>query len=172
MAQTGKSGVYLSLNDYLNNKLSYEINCSTEKHTIRLNDFLNPSFITVIHNGVKTQLYKDSIYGFISCDEPLVRFQNKQHYFLAEKGPVWIFYKNESVADGKIISTIKKYYFYTKGVAKLQELSKINLMNTFPTNHKFHDILDAEFKDGNGIELFDSFHKMLKVNHLLQQAGE
>ena len=83
-AQNEKSGVYLTFSDYANNKLSYEINCKTEKHKIRMNEFLNKSYITVIHNGLKHQLDKDSIYGFSSCDEPLVRFQNKEHFNLVE----------------------------------------------------------------------------------------
>ena len=55
MAQNENSGVYLNFNDYVNNKLSYQINCKTEKHKIRMNDFLKRSYITVIHNGVLVQ---------------------------------------------------------------------------------------------------------------------
>ncbi|HKR05356.1 MAG TPA: hypothetical protein VJY62_12045 [Bacteroidia bacterium] len=172
MAQNENSGVYLTFNDYVNNKLSYEINCKTEKHKIRMNEFLNKSYITVIHNGLKHQLDKDSIYGFISCDEPLIRFQNKDHYYLTEKGLVWIFYRNESKTNGKIITVVKKYYFAAKGDGKMQDLSKANLMKAFPDNHKFHDMLDAEFKNETDIAAYDSFHKMYKVNHLLEQASK
>lgn len=168
--QNEKSGVYLTFNDYLNNKLAYEINCATEKHTIRLNEFLNKPYIIVIHDGKKFKLAKDSIYGFISCDEPFVRFQDKQHFYLAEKGSVWIFYYNFRVQENKTFTTVKKYYFSTKGDGKLIALSKENLKNAFPDNHKFHDMLDAQLKDENDIAEFDTFHKMYRVNHLYQMS--
>ena len=167
--QNDKSGVYLSFNDYLNNKLSYEINCKTEKHTIRLNDFLNQSYITVIHHDKKIKLQKDSIYGFISCDEPLVRFQNKEHYYLAEQGFVWIFFKEVPIAQNKGFKLEKQYYFSTKGDGKLIELTINNIKQSFPDNHKLHDMMDAQFQN-TSISEYDSFHKMFKVNHILQQS--
>lgn len=65
-----KSGVYITYSDYVNQKLSYEIDCKTEKHVIKLHDFLNQSFITVNHKGEKIKLQKDSIYGILNCNEP------------------------------------------------------------------------------------------------------
>ena len=170
MAQNEKSVVYLSFNDYVSNKLTYEINCNTEKHKIRMNEFFNQSYITVIHNGVKIHLYKDSIYGFISCDEPLVKFHDKQRYYLVEKGSVWIFYRMDTKSSGKSFITEKKYYISMKGEGKFIELSKENLKSTFPDNHKFHDLLDAQFDNNANIAEYDSFHKMYKVNHLLWQS--
>lgn len=171
-AQSENSGVYLNFNDYVNNKMSYGINCKTEKHKIKLNEFLNKSYITVIHNDQKINLGKDTIYGVVFCGEPLVRFQDKEHYYLAEKGLVWIFYKMENKASRKTFFTEKKYYFSAKGDGKLIELSKENLRNAFPENHKFHDMLDAQINSNVNIAEYDSFHKMFKVNHLLEQAGK
>ena len=172
LAQNEISGVYLTFDDYIHNKMSYEINCKTEKHKIKLNEFLNKSYITVIHNGEKFELKKDSIYGVVYCDEPLVRFQDNEHYYLAEKGPVWFLYKMENKSTGKSFFTEKKYYFSVNGDGKLIELSKENLKNAFPNNHIFHDMLNAQFSSNVNIAEYDSFHKMFKVNHLLQQAGQ
>lgn len=170
-AQTEKSGVYLNFNDYLNNKLSYEINCKTENHKIKLNEFLNKSYITIIHNDQKIDISKDSIYGIVYCDEPLVRFQDKQHYYLAEKATIWIYFREDPKSQNKSFHIEKKYYFSVKGDGKLMELTKENLKNAFPSNHKFHDMLDAQFTSNANIAEYDSFHKMFKVNHLLQEAG-
>lgn len=171
-SQNEKSGVYLSFNDYLNNKLSYEINCKTEKHKIKLNEFLNKSYITVFHNDQKIKLSKDSVFAVLYCDEPLLRFQDKQHYFLAEKGMVWIFYRIENKLSNKPFVSEKIYYFNVKGDEMLNILSKANLKSAFPNNHKFHDMLDARFDSDVNIAEYDSFHKMFKVNHLLHQAGQ
>ena len=172
VGQSEKSGVYLTFNDYVSNKLSYEINCRTERHTIRLKLFLNQPYITVIHKGQKVNLSKDSIYGVLSCDEPLLRFQDKEHYFLVEKGPVWIFYRDENKSQGKSPYIQKKYYFSINGDGRLIELSKENLKSAFPDNHKFHDMLDAQINSNVNIAEYDSFHKMHKVNHLLEQSGK
>lgn len=167
--QNEKSGVYLTFNDYLNNKLSYEINCKTEKHTIRLNEFLNQPHITVIHNKQKIKLNKDSIFGFVSCDEPFARFQNKEHYYLAEKGVIWIFYEEEPVQQSKGFKLEKRYYFSVTGDGKISELTIGNIKQAFPDNHKFHDMVDAQFRNTNVSE-YDTFHKMFKVNHLLHES--
>lgn len=172
MGQSDKSGVYLTFNDYVNDKMSYEINCKAEKHKIKLNEFLNKSYITVIHNDQKINLGKDTIYGVVFCDEPLVRFQDKEHYYLVEKGLVWIFYKMDTKSSNKSFITERKYYFSVKGDEKMIELSKENLKNAFPENHKFHDMLDSQINSNVNIAEFDSFHKMFKVNHILEQAGK
>ena len=111
--QNEKAGVYLSFKDYLSNKLTYEINCKTDKETFRLNEFLNENHINVVRNKQKVKLFKDSIYGFISCDEPLVRFQDKIHYYLAEKGKVWIFYQVVDEFPKKEYKPENPYHYYT-----------------------------------------------------------
>lgn len=60
-----------------------------------------------------------------------------------------------------------KYYFVTGNNTVLQPLTKDNLKAAYPNNHKFHDALDATFKDDKGLYEYDSFHKMYKINHLL-----
>lgn len=168
-AQNPKSGVYKTFSDYSNNKLAYEIDCKTEKHTINFNEFLNKSYITVKHNDEKIKLQKDSIYGVLNCDEPLVRFQNKSHFHLAEKGAIWIFYLEKSVSQGKGFKTVREYYFSTKGDGKLIELSINNVKQAFPDNHPLHDAISAQFQSSD-ISEYDTFHKMFKINHIIAMS--
>jgi len=46
-----KSGVFKTFADYTTGKMESGIDCATEKHKIRLNDFLGKDFITVMHEG-------------------------------------------------------------------------------------------------------------------------
>ena len=62
------------------------------------------------------------------------------------------------------------YYFSTNVSAALQDLTKANLKAAFPNNHKFHDALDANFKEDKELINYDDFHKMYKVNRLLQNS--
>lgn len=166
IAQNFDSGVYISFEDYQNNKLSYKTDCKSEKHAVNINETFNQRYITIKYNEEKIKLQKDSIYGIVNCDEPLVRFQNKEHYTLAEKGSIWIFYKEMSVPQSKGSKLEKLYYFSTTGDGKIIELSLENIKEAFPENHKLHDMIDAQFQIID-ISEYDFFHKMFKINHLI-----
>jgi hypothetical protein len=175
-SENKSGGVYITFSDYLNKKLSYKINCKTEKETFRLNESINESYITLLYNKQKIKLYKDSIYGFITCNEPLVRFQDNREYYLSEEGPVWIFYleideisKKEYKPENPYrYSTEKEYYFSTKGDGKLIALTVDNLKQAFLNNPKVQTMVDTQFKNTD-IYQYDSSHKMFKLNYLLKQ---
>lgn len=178
-SENKNSGVYITFSDYLNKKLSYKINCETEKEVFRSNEFLNESYITLIDNkliGKKIKLYKDSLYGFITCDKSLVRFQDKMPYYLAEEGTIWIFYLelDELPKKGYLpenpyhYSTEKEYYFSTKGDGKLLALTVDNVKQAYLNNVKVQTMIDTQFKN-NAISSYDSSSKMFKLNYLLMQ---
>lgn len=166
IGQNSKSGIYKTFTDYNNNKLSYEIDCKSEKHIIRLNEFLNESYITIKHKNEKIKVQKDSIYGILNCDEPLIRFQNKEHFYLAEKGSIWIFYKEVPITQGKGFKLEKQYFFSIDGNSPLIELTINNIKQVFSTNHALHDAVDAQFQNTD-ISEYDTFHKMFKINHII-----
>ena len=90
LAQNTVSGVYKTYSDYTNQKLTFGIDCKTEKHKIKLHEFPNKPFITVVHDGKPHQLAKDSVFGYQLCDGNFVRFANNSDYHLTEKGDVWL----------------------------------------------------------------------------------
>jgi hypothetical protein len=61
-----------------------------------------------------------------------------------------------------------KYFFSTSASDVLLPLTKANLKNAFPTNHPFHDALDANFREDKELVNYDDFHKMYKINWLLK----
>jgi hypothetical protein len=63
-----------------------------------------------------------------------------------------------------------KYYFVTGSSDELQLLTKDNLKKAFPNNHPFHDALDATFREDKELPNYDDFHKMYKINHLLEMS--
>ncbi|MEJ7738309.1 MAG: hypothetical protein WKF97_12845 [Chitinophagaceae bacterium] len=65
-----------------------------------------------------------------------------------------------------------KYFFTTKSSDVLKKLTKENLKKSFPTDHAFHDALDANFKQDAELINYDDFHKMYKVNRLLQNSNK
>ena len=163
MAQN--SGVYLSAADFASGKLTYEINCSTEKHKIQLNEFLNQDYITVVHDKQSHKLPKKEIFGYKDCDNITYRFAEKSHYVILNPTEEILLYKH-TIEGAKNQKAEIHYYFSVSGAGQVQSLTLMNLKNAFRGNHRLHDALDAEFKSDAELAQYDSFHKMYKINRL------
>ena len=159
------SGVYLSASDFAAGKLPYDINCSTEKHKIKLNEFLNQDYITVVHDKQPHKLQKKEIFGYKDCDNLTYRFAGNSHYVILNPTEEILLYKHTIEASKNQKGEVH-HYFSVTGTGEIQTLTLMNLKKAFPDNHKLHDALDAEFKSDDQLAEFDSFHKMYKVNRL------
>lgn len=169
-----KSGVFNTFSDYKTGKMEYGIDCATEKHKIKLNDFWSKDYITVIHEGKSYDLKKAEIWGFQLCDEEIIRFQGKEDFQVSEKGLLWIYTKQTLQAGNPknaVSKYITSYYFSKDGDGKILELTPDNVKAAFPDNHKLHDAIDAQFTSVASLSEFDEFHKQFKINHFLQAQG-
>lgn len=164
-AQQDSSGVYLSASDFKNGKLAYAINCSTQKHKIKLNEFFNKPYITVVHEQKSVNLDKKNIFGFRDCSNITYRFVDQNHYTVLNPKEEILLYKHVIQASKNQQEAIH-YYFSKSPDSEVQELNLTNLKKAFPDNHKFHDMLDTEFNGIVNLAQYDSFHKMYKVNRL------
>ena len=61
------------------------------------------------------------------------------------------------------------YFFSVDAASEPQPLTKSNVKAAYPDNHKFHDALDAQFKEDNELYAYDNFHKMYKLNQILKK---
>ncbi|MDD2306797.1 MAG: hypothetical protein PHP53_19000 [Prolixibacteraceae bacterium] len=168
-----KSGVFKTFGDFTSGKMEYSIDCATEKHKIRLNEFLGKDFITVVHEGKPYNLKKDEIWGYQLCDDKIVRFQDNEHYPVADKGILWIYTKQTVKGAGYRggTKTITTHYFSKGGDNGILELTPLNLKASFPDNHMLHDAIDAQFKSATSLSEYDKFHKQYKINHFLESQG-
>jgi len=94
-----------------------------------------------------------------------------QSYTMLNKEGTVILYKYHHLAHSpkEAEKYAPTYFFTTKSSDVLQPLTKDNLKKAFPENHPFHDALDATFNSDKDLDTYDSFHKMYKVNWLLQE---
>jgi len=170
-AQVNRGGVYLSIADYKNRKLTCEIDSRNEKDQINSNGIFNKSYITVIHNGKKYTYGKKYIFGYKDCDNKVYRFSKNDRFELQESGKVYVYSKERRQSQGKNGSTImvKDYYFSSDIGSEIIPLTVKNLKTAFPDNSKFNDMLKENFKDGL-VYAYDNTHKMFKVNHLYQMS--
>lgn len=166
-----KSGVFKTFADFKTGKMEYGINCATEMHKIKPNDFWSKDYITVVHEGKTYELKKAEIWGFQLCDEKIVRFQGKEDFQVSEKGLLWIYTKQTLQAGNPKNSASKyitSYYFSKDGDGKILELTPNNVKAAFPENHLLHDAIEMQFPTSASIIEFDEFHKKFKINHFLE----
>jgi len=169
-----KSGVLKSFADYKTGKMEYGINCATEMHKIKLNDFWGKDYISVVHEGKTYDLKKAEIWGLQLCDDKIVRFQGKEDFQVSEKGLLWIYTKRTLQAGNPKNSASKyitSYYFSKDGDGKILELTPNNVKAAFPENHLLHDAIEMQFPTSALITEFDDYHKTFKINHFLEAQG-
>jgi hypothetical protein len=90
-------------------------------------------------------------------------------YQIVEARTLYIYTLDTIVRKG----ALEKTYFFSVGAkGDVLPLTILNLKNAFPDNHAFHDFLDMSFKHDSDLTKFDEFHKMFKVNRLLDATLE
>ena len=165
------SGVYKSAADFRGHRLTLGVDCKTETHKLRLHEFSGKSYVTVKHGGQDYRMAKDSLFGFRDCDGRDYRFaSDDRHYPILNPGEELLLYKMEQFEGGKNAGrTPEKLFFSANAEAPLQPLTLLAVKRAFPNNHRFHDLLDAQFQNGD-LTAYDRMHRMTKINWLLRQS--
>lgn len=163
------SGLYRSAADFRQHRLALAVDCKTATHKLRLHEFSGKPTMTVIHGGQPYQVAKDSLFGFRDCDGRDFRFaSNNQHYPIVNPGEALLLYKVEQAAVGKNPGYVRLYFSPTAS-DPIQPLTLLAVKKAFPNNHRFHDLLDAQFQSGD-LAAYDAMHRMTKLNWLLRQS--
>jgi hypothetical protein len=103
----------------------------------------------------------------MAADGRSFRVVGNQRYDILEAKQLYIYSTDALVRKG----TIEKTYYFSVGPnGDILPLTVLNLKKAFPDNHVFHDSLDMMFKNDSQLTKSDDFHKMFKVNHLLEAS--
>lgn len=178
-AQTNSvtSGIYLTADDYIKNKLIEEAECTNDKEKFERHDvFSRPSFVVII-KGEKITFLKKDIYAYRDCDNKVWRFYDNREYEILETKEIYIYSIRKVVLNGMTVEKDPVYYFSAGVNGEVKELSVDNLKLAYPNNEAFRNMLETEFNSNNEagnqdklIHSYDSAHKMYKVNYLLRQS--
>lgn len=165
------SGLYRSAADFLGHRLTLAVDCKTETHKLRMNEFIGQPYVTVVHGGKPYQVAKDSLFGFRDCEGQSYRFAT-DYYHLPILNPdeELLLYRMTQLAAGKNPGR-EQVYFSASAAAPIQVLTLLNVKRAFPDNHRFHDLLDAQIGNGD-LTAYDQMHRMTKINWLLRQSQE
>ena len=164
-AQKDSSGIYKTVADFKQQKLSYAINYKTEKHKINSDFLFSASKIKVVHEGKAYFMDKNSTYGYKSTTGEVFRFVDNKEYKVLNPGESLMLYEFPKISNASkgAFRTHPVYFFSPDASSIPQALTKESLKAAFPSNHKFHDALDENFKTDDELAAYDSFHKMYKV---------
>ena len=168
-SQNDSSGIYINGDDFKKGKLSFAINCNTEKHKIKLNDFFSLPYIIVVHNDSSYKFFKSDIFGYKVCDGNVYRFDNKKELLLLNSTESIFIYKHDIAKPPRGLTNVTNYYFSIGANSPVKLLTKLNLKTTFPDNTKFYKSLDAEFKYNTQLAKYDDEHKIFRINWLYQK---
>jgi hypothetical protein len=165
-------GLYLTSNDFQQQKLTYEIDCNNAKDKIKPNEFFGSSTGYVLSKGEKHEFNKKKVYGYRNCENKNYRFYNGEAYLLIDTASFYIYYQYKSEENIKGKGLIKKdeYFFSKNANDDLHLLTIENLKNAFPNNHHFHYALDANFKSDNDLIAYDRFQKTYKIKYLYSES--
>jgi hypothetical protein len=172
-AASRTSGLYLTAADYREARLTTIGDCKSDQHKLHLHSLLHKPYIDVTHEGTHHRYMKSELFGFRSCDGVDYRFAQHREFQILEARALYIYMVKAPPRLGKNaapgLNTVATYYFSVGAEGEVLPLTLNHLKQAFPTNHRFHDSLDAAFPSG-GLEQYDEFHRMFKVNHMLESS--
>jgi len=175
LAQKATSGVFLSADDFVKNKISFANTKTMSAYKIHLHKLVSIFTIKIVHGDSVVKLRKETIFGYRDSKMNDFRIVHGQEYKIQENKSLVIYSANQRVyfGGGHMQSSIMVpvYYFSLGPEGKIQPLTIPALKKAFPDNLKFHDLLDVEFGDGAAISDFNREQNMFQVNFLFKKSN-
>jgi hypothetical protein len=169
-AQQKMAGIYKTMNDYLDNHLSYSKDSCQGIPKINLHGLFARDYVSIQYNGNNIHLKKTDFFAYRLTNGEVYRIAGSNPYQLLNKGPHLLLYKRKIAVNPKEFPSGKfKYYFSTDQDNTLQELTAWNIKKAFPANTSLHDLVDALFKTDDDLVAYDRFHEMYKLEWLLTE---
>lgn len=167
------SGIYLTAEDFQNNKLIEEEECKKDREEFKKHDFFTKETFDVIYKGKKKTFLKSSIFAYRDCDGKTWRFYDNKEYEIIEKLDIYIYTLSKVVLNGITVEKDAVFY-YSKGLkGEIKLLTNDNLKKTFVENKEFCRMVDEELNSdipNKAAHSYDFLHKMYKVNYLLIES--
>ena len=168
-AQQQSNGLYLTFNDYQNHKLSYGSIAKGDK--IAIHDFLEGNTITVINNGKKQTFPKKEIFGFRKNNQDY-RFQDNKVYQIIDTEGFYLYRHDRLTQQTKGLKPVSTVYFSTKADSGIVMLTEENIDKAFTANYKFRNSVQAEFKNDDALNEYDTALQKYKIKELYSESAK
>ena len=168
-AKTQKIGLYLTSEDFLNHKLSYESDGSNG-NKIQLRAVFGGHKIIVIQNGKKQLFSKSEIFGYRNDGQDFRYFNNNAYRIIDTQG-FYIYGYCKLIPAGKGLKDSEFFYFSSKADAEIKPLTMDNLQAVFSKNTKFLYTIQGFFRTDNELTAYDASLKEYKLKYLYAQTS-
>lgn len=170
IAQRDSSGVYMSADDFIKHKLTYAINCNTEKHKIKAHDFFQQPCFVIIHRDTTTTLNKKDVFGVRLCDNRTIRFYDNREFPIINPDERILIYKILTVNSPKTYPKPNEYFFSKDAYSSPQPLTIEKLRAAFPENKNFCRLLEENFTSDDELLKYSGHFKMYLINVLFKKS--
>lgn len=117
---SGRSGLYLTAEDYANKKLSYSNENSNRGYKLKV--VFNQDKMQVIQNGKKHNFYTFNLFGYRNKNQDY-RFFNDQQYKVVDTSFFYMYIRDITVNEGKARIKKTNYYFSKKSDGDIMDHS-------------------------------------------------
>lgn len=164
-----KIGLYLTAEDFLNHKLSYESDGS-KGTKIQLRAVFGSHKVVVIQNGKKQFLSKSEIFGYRKGDQDYRYFNNSAYHIIDMQG-FYIYGNCKLVPAGKGPKDADFFYFSAKTNDEIKPLTLDNLQESFAKNTRFLYAIKGFFRTDNELMSYDTSLKEYKLKYLYAEIS-
>ena len=162
--------MYLTADDYVNHRISFEGQCGTNDHNLELHDVLHKSYIHVKHDSKRVRYEKKDLFGFQACDGHNFRFVANLEYQIVEAKELYIYVYESWVSHGRTSQVLQNYYFSVGANGPIETLTLGNLKAAFPDNLRFLGLLFSRFDSDRALAEYDKTQATFTVNRLLRES--
>jgi hypothetical protein len=164
-----KIGLYLTAEDFLNHKLSYESDGS-DGNKIQLHEVFGSYKVVVIQNGKRQVLSKSSIFGYRSNGQDYRYFNNSAFRIIDTQG-FYIYGYCKLVPAGKGLKQAELFYFSPKANDGIKPLTMDNLQSVFSKDTRFLYAIQGFFRTDNELTSYDTSLKEYKLKYLYAETS-
>jgi len=157
------AGLYLTVQDYMNHKLSY-----TDNDKIKVTGLLGSHNVVLTHDGKKQVLAKSEIFGY-SVNGVDYRFYNNAEYRITSSKGLYIYTRTELVQQGKGPKPTEVYFFSASIADPIQPLTVTNVLSVYAKHPQFTYAVESFFKSDSELTAYDNYNKEYKLAYLCSQ---
>lgn len=161
-------GLYLTAEDYLNHKLSYESDGS-KGNKVFLHAVFGGYKVVVVQNGQKHAFSKGEIFGYRLNDQDYRYFNNSAYHIIDTKG-FYIYGYSKLVPAGKGVKDAESFYFSSKADNEIKPLTMDKLQMVFAKDPRFLYSIQGFFRSDNELTAYDANLKEYKLKYLYAQT--
>lgn len=168
--QKNNPGIYLSSDDFLDKKLSYQKQ-DGKRYKLHLHENSHKAIIGIQIGDSLFELKKDSAYGFVDKHAVAYRIYKQELYKILNPTEAILIYSREHLGGYKGTQTITEYYFSKNASSLIYSLTKHNLKWVFSDQIKFKEFIDYAFQIDEDLIAFDEAAGVFKINTIAKKIS-